>query len=450
MNPKKLISKSVIYPIVIAVLLAIAIVLPAFQRTEVDAAAVSRGTVREYVFEEETRTRLDVLRKVSSPITATVMRIEHNVGDTVDAGEVLTTVEDDEIINAINASKARVQELEARIEGLDTKVPKEAELAAAAEAVVAAEQVKKVAQTEKNKAQQELDYRQKQYARIKQAFEQDAISEEDYDLARHEYEIAQRDEAIGRLNVTLGEITKRIMELRRQAMEDSLADVDHLEKAYSYQIDQIRAELATLFHQAEKTYIKSPVTGVITSKHLDSEAFVEAGRPLMEIGDLDSIEIKSDVLSADIHRVVPGQDVIIEGAILDDKYIDATVNYIYPHGFTKISALGVEQQRFRVIIDFDNTERQLPPGADLDARIIVEQRDDVLYIPQAAVFTTAQGPAVFRVSNGRARLTHVTLGLSSEEIVEITEGLDEDNLIIIRPPIELEPDDRVIVRDANQ
>ena len=447
MKIRQLFTKKLIYPLVLVLLLAAAVLSPRLARLDVETATVSRGTVRDYVFEEETRTRLDVLRTVSAPIGGTMKRIEATVGDVLEAGAVLTTIEDDEIKHAIAAARSRIREIEARIEGLPTQVPKEPELQAAAAAVMAAVQMHKAVQAETLMAEEDLEFRRREYERARESYQKDAISGQDYDRARHEYALARQTVEFEQRRLQIVEIITRIAEFYQQTMHKSLGDIDHLETAYAAQIDQIGAELDTLSYQAEKTSVTVPLRGVVTRKYIDSEAVVSAGTPLVEIGDLATVEVKSDVLSADIARVKPGQKVILEGGILGDESMAATVNRIEPHGFTKVSALGIEQQRFRVIIDIDAAEHKLPPGADLDARIIVDEKDDVLYIPPGAMFTTPQGPAVFTVAKGRARLRHIAVGLYGDQRLEITDGLDEGDTVILRPPQDLEPGDRVALRN---
>ncbi len=443
MVKEKLLRKKILYPLIILLLITAVFLLPALSRKEVNMAVVERGAVREYVFEDETQTRLDVIRTVSAPLSGTLRRIEQETGDFVEAGQVISTIEDDEILHAIAAARAQVDELEAKIRDLSTQVPKHAELEAAAEAVKAAEEAEKKAELQQEKAARQLQFQTSHYGRIRGLHDKNVASQEQYDLAELEWELARKNFAVHERHSQLAGIKTRIAGLERDALEESLGDTRYLEKAYQAGIEQIKAELETLHYRAGKTNVKSPVSGVVTEKHLDSESVVQAGEPLLVIGDLDSIEIKTDILSADISLVEPGQRVVIEGDILGDRELLGTVRRIYPHGFTKISALGIEQQRFRTIVDFDNSEAKLPPGADLDVRIIIKERENTLYLPAAAVFMTVDGAAVFRVEEGRARITQVETGLAGDERIEVVSGLEEGDNVVMRPPPELEHNDRV-------
>lgn len=446
MQKAQILQKKVLYPVIIVLLIATVFIFPALTRIDVTTAVVQRGRVREYVFEDETETRLDVIRTIFAPLDGTLRRIELEVGDAVEAGQVVTTIEDDEIMYAVAGAEAKVRELEAKIEGLPAMVPKESELKAADAAVRAAEESGKAAKLQEEKTAEELEYQSRQYRRISGLHDKNVASDEQYDLARLRLALARKSLEVQKHFSNVAEIETRIAALELKAMEESLGDIAHLEKAYAAGIEQIRYELETLRYRAGKTRVKSPISGIITEKHLDSESVVHAGTALLRVGDMDTIEIKADILSADISLIEPGQTVIIEGDILGERHLTGMVRRIYPHGFTVISALGIEQQRFRTIIDFDNTEANLPPGADLDVRIIIGEREDTLYVPSAAIFMTADGPAVFLVKNGRARIRNVKTGLAGDEKVEVVSGLDEGNKVILRPPPELEPGNRVSIR----
>ncbi len=445
MKINRLFSKKHIYYVLPALLVVLAIAYPHLRRIEVQTAPAVRGTMREYVF-EEARTRLDVIRTVSAPLTGLARRIDLEVGDEVTAGQIITTMEDDEILHSIAKAKARIRELEARIENLTTTVPKEADLQAAANAVEASSAAVNIAGLQMEKSAAELNYQEKQYERVSRLLSSGVATQEEYDQVLYRLKLARSSHELQRRQIEISEIDTRIAALNLEAMEESLRDIDYMAEAYSAAIEQINAELDTLRLRASKTSITSPLSGILTAKHLDSETAVQAGAPLAEIGYPGSIEIKTDILSADIAPVRPGQEAVIQGGILGERTLEGVVGRIYPHGFTKVSALGIEQQRFRVIIAFDNSEARLPPGADVDVRIIIEQKENTLHVPAAAVFMTADGPAVFKSVNGTAVLTHIGTGLAGDDRIEVVSGLEEGDAVILRPPPELSHGSRIAAR----
>jgi HlyD family secretion protein len=181
--------------------------------------------------------------------------------------------------------------------------------------------------------------------------------------------------------------------------------------------------------------LRSPIEGVVLRRLRESEAVVPAGEPLMEIGNLDDLEIVSDLLSADAARVEPGQRVIIDrwGG---EGTLAGTVRRVEPSGFTKISALGVEEQRVNVIIDVASADRQrarLGDGYRVEVRIVIWEKDQVLKIPTSSLFRQEERWAVYRVEENRARERPVELGQRTSLEAEVLSGLEAGDRIIAYP-----------------
>ncbi len=143
----------------------------------------------------------------------------------------------------------------------------------------------------------------------------------------------------------------------------------------------------------------------------ESAEVVQPGDALIEVGDPSSLEIVVDVLSQDAVRIAPGDPVLLEGWG-GEQPLHATVRRVEPSAFTKVSALGVEEQRVNVIIDLDNSVSDRGTLGDqyrVDARIIVWQMDDALTVPTSAIFRHSNDWAVFVVDGGRAMLRTVRI-----------------------------------------
>jgi len=125
------------------------------------------------------------------------------------------------------------------------------------------------------------------------------------------------------------------------------------------------------------------------------------------------------------------------------------VTRIYPSGFKKISALGIEQQRVKILIGFDNGEAHLRPGTSVDIRVITELHEGVTAVPERATFKRDGGWAVFKVNGGKARLVPVTIGLKNDEWAEITEGVEPGDIIITERKNELEDGVRIAPMPLN-
>jgi HlyD family secretion protein len=167
----------------------------------------------------------------------------------------------------------------------------------------------------------------------------------------------------------------------------------------------------------------------------ESAGVVEAGQPLVEIGNPGELEIVVDFLSSDAVRIDPGQRVIIDEWGGNDL-LQGQVAKVEPYGFTKISALGIEEQRVNVVIDFtDPPERwsQLGHGFQVEVRVVLWENDAVLKVPLTALFRDGGGWAVFTVDEGRAWLQPVTIGHEADFEAEIVTGVSEGDVVIRYP-----------------
>jgi HlyD family secretion protein len=181
--------------------------------------------------------------------------------------------------------------------------------------------------------------------------------------------------------------------------------------------------------------LRSPVDGIVLRVLHESEAPVAAGTPLIEIGNPYQLEIVADLLSTDAVNVQPGCRVIITGWGGSEP-ISGHVRLVEPAGFTKISALGVEEQRVNVLIDFDDTGGETPvlgDGYRAEVSIIVWERAGVLKIPTSALFRTGDVWTVFAVRDGRATQTTVQIGRRNAIEAEVLSQLVEGDRVIVHP-----------------
>jgi len=196
--------------------------------------------------------------------------------------------------------------------------------------------------------------------------------------------------------------------------------------------------------------VTSPVAGFILRVPQESERVVVAGTPLVEVGDPDRLEIVTDLLSADAVRVRPGADVLIEdwGG---ERPLKGRVRLVEPYGFTKISSLGVEEQRVNVVIDFAEPREawlRLGHGYRATVRIVTSAAPNVLRVPISAIFRTGREWSVFVIdSGGRARLKMVNAGRMNDEEAEIVSGLAVGVRVILHPSDKVEDGVRVRERD---
>lgn len=183
--------------------------------------------------------------------------------------------------------------------------------------------------------------------------------------------------------------------------------------------------------------MRSPVRGQVLRLLQQSERVVTAGTPILQVGHPSQLEIVSDVLSTE--AVKPGDPVFIENWG-GEGILRVKVRTVESSGFTKISALGVEEQRVNVVMDFVDPPGRLGDGYRVDVRIIVWEANDVLMVPASALFRRSEGWSVFTIENGRARTRDVELGHHNAQQAEILKGLPEGTEVILHPGNQLTGD----------
>lgn len=177
--------------------------------------------------------------------------------------------------------------------------------------------------------------------------------------------------------------------------------------------------------------VTAPAAGRVLRVLRDSAGPIAAGTPLLEIGDPHAIEIVVDVLSSDATRIRPGMTATIEG--WGGEPFTARVATVEPSAFTRISALGVEEQRVKVVLEANAPPAALGDGFRVDARITVWRHTSVLTVPSSAVFREHDRWAVYAIEEGRARLRHLEVGHRGRLAVEVTAGLPGGTTVIVHP-----------------
>ena len=181
--------------------------------------------------------------------------------------------------------------------------------------------------------------------------------------------------------------------------------------------------------------LRAPVSGTVLRVMRRDAGVVQAGAPLLELGDPGSLEVVVDVLTREAVGIAPGAPVEISGWG-GDRSLAAHVQRVEPSAFTRISALGVEEQRVNVVIRLDAPRQDwaaLGDGFRVEALIVVWRADDVLGVPASAVFRAGEGWAVYAIERGRARLTAVEVGRRNERQVQVVSGLAAGARVVLHP-----------------
>jgi HlyD family secretion protein len=179
--------------------------------------------------------------------------------------------------------------------------------------------------------------------------------------------------------------------------------------------------------------LRAPASGKILRVHIQSEAIVAAGTAILEIGDPERLEIVAEFLSEDAAQFRPGAEVRLTG--WGGQSLAGRVRTVEPSGYLKISALGVEEQRVNVIIDLNEppADQVLGDGFRIDAAVTVWSSPDVLQVPVSALFRDQGAWSVFRVADGRAKLTRVELGHKNQSQAAVNSGLSADDRVVLYP-----------------
>lgn len=251
-----------------------------------------------------------------------------------------------------------------------------------------------------------------------------------------------------------GLTTQQSLEARRNLVvsaEESLNAAQYATAAANAELDRARARLmpTRLAPEGKVIEVLAPVDGVVLRLFRESEGVVPAGERLLEIGDPSHVEIVADLLSTDAVKVKPGMRVDVEhwGG---DTPLAAWVERVEPAGFTKVSALGVEEQRVNVIIDFEDDRaawRAMGDGFRVEARIAIWEAEDVVRVPTSALFRVGDQWAVYVVQNGRARRVMLELGQRTATDAEVKKGLNAGQQVVLHPPDTLTDNARVVVRE---
>jgi len=211
------------------------------------------------------------------------------------------------------------------------------------------------------------------------------------------------------------------------------------------------AKLAIAAQPGSRAVVKldSPVSGKVLRIPEKSERVVAAGEPLLVVGNAEDLEIVIDFLSTEAVKIKPGMPVLIEGWGGDEP-LQAKVRIVEPYAFTKVSALGVEEQRVNVIADFTGSHATLADAFRIEARVIIWQSDNVLKVPVSALFRVQDGWAVFIVDNKRARQRTIDVGQRNAREVEILAGLEANERVILHPSNDISDGARVKEKAARR
>lgn len=387
--------------IAIAAAIAIVTLRPAPQLVE--TGTVSKG-VMEVVVREEGRTEIHERYVVSAPVTGYMPRLNFHVGDELRNGELI-----------VNLQPSRSAALDPR-----SRAQAEAEAERAAAALQAAH-------TNAEAARARADFAEQEHQRLKELFETGTVSRQVLDNA--EYQLRDARAHLRSAEFTI-DVAQHELDAARTRLEYSGSTPD--------------SELA------DTIAVRAPTGGVILEVERESEGVVNAGEAIVAIGDPETLEAQIDVLSADAVQIEAGMPVrLVRWG--GDAPLDGRVRLIEPVGFTKISALGVEEQRVRVRVELISPRdvwQRLGDGYRVEAEFLLWQADSVLRVPAGALFKQENRWMAFVIRDGRAYAQPVEIGHRGEQWAEVISGLAEGDKVVLYPDASLREAVRVKERNS--
>lgn len=382
-------SKKIAYVLGALVLAALLVWSLAPQPLLVEAATAKSGSM-QVTIEEEGVTRVKHRYIVSAPVAGYLHRIDRSVGDNVAAGAVLATLEP--LPSSVLDPRARA-EAQARV-------------SAAQASLHSAEQQVAAARADADFAGSEL--RRKQPLANKGAISAEELSE---------------TQALQRRAAAVLQSAQFAVEVAR------------------YELDAARTMLQYSGRKngnSERMPLTAPISGAILKRFKESEGVVAAGTPLLELGESHTLEVAVDALSADAVRIAPGTEVLLKR--WGGDVLDARVRLVEPIGFTKTSALGVDEQRVWIIVDILSPPERwqaLGDGYRVEASFLLWQDDDVLMIPDAAMFKVDGQWSCFVIERGRAKLRQLQIGERNGLEVQVLGGVSEGEQVVVYPDEQL-------------
>jgi HlyD family secretion protein len=371
----------------------------------VDLATLTKGPM-EVTIDDEAKTRVRHVYVVSAPIAGKVLRISppRHVGDQVAVDETIAVMQP--TVPSFHDARTH-EELQA--------------------ALAASEAAMTLAEAEARRIEAALKFSRTELQRAESLARTEAISAKVLDKARFEVETSEAALASAKAQVEVRRNERASVAARLGEPSGSVPQSD----------------------PACCIQLPAPVAGTILKIIQESEAVVQAGAPLIEIGDPRNLEIVADLLSTDAVRIKPGASVRIDG--WGGSPLRGRVTRVDPAGFVKVSALGIEEQRVRTIIDFVDPPEAWPQLGH-DYRVIVHvtiwSAQDVLMVPVAALFRKGEDWAVFAVRDGVARATAIKIGQRNGRMAEVQSGLAAGDRMVLHPSDRVKDGVTVAERDV--
>lgn len=422
----------------------------------VQCASARRETIRELI-DEQAQTRLPLTHLITMPYDGRIDAVTLAEGAIVKKGQLVAQIVPIDPQLNVQDAQANIARLDAAIKESGDKTVEKTGLKQSLEYVASMQATVQAAEARVEAGLAKLDYANKNLRRIRTLRETNSASEDQLNAAEVQQVEADVDYRQDQLVLKALQSMMAATVLVPTVVEQYMARKD-LSVAV-LQNEKVQAEVRLTRDQRDllRGQMKSPVDGTVLERLETNERSVAAGTILLKIGDLNELEVEADILSQDVVRVREGQTVEIYGPAVGLAGARGTVAKIYPTGFTKVSSLGVEQQRVKVVVAFADGElrrleqsQALGVGYRVRVRIFTAEQSGALVVPRSALFRGPDGGwQVYAVRDGRARLASVKVGLMNDQRVQIADGVADGELVVLAPESTLVDGTRVNPAEQN-
>ena len=414
--------------------------------TQVKVVHPRRTEIHES-FSEPGKTRLEKDWKITMPIDGRIFRIELEVGDKVTSGRKLVHFDATLLELSHKEAKAVVDELKSEIQVHEYDKLEQTALEESRVAIKAADEALKAAQAQVDAEKARYERASRELVRKIELSRSDAISQselEDYELAEETALIELRRQQFLRaaMNAILA-----AYKLGPQFINEWLGRKGLKKEVLVNQLIQARARLEKIEYRLNLVRIVSPINGVVLEKYQQGDASLSAGTPLLLIGNPNNMEVEVEILTQDATRISQGTPVELN-ASKSGKVYQGRVKLVEPAGFTKLSSLGVEQQRVNAIVEFDSPPDEIGVGYRLQAKFVTDKKKNALVLPRYSILQNAQGEYfVFKVADNALVKQFVEIGLKNDLEMEIEEGIKEGDSVVAAPDASMESGDSVAITE---
>ncbi|MCA9071399.1 MAG: efflux RND transporter periplasmic adaptor subunit, partial [Planctomycetaceae bacterium] len=405
--------------------------------------------------EEQAKTRLPKIYRITMPLEGRVLPIDLTAGDPVAKGQVVAELETSDLATAVEEGKARVTQLEKRIiENDDARLERNA-LRQFDKFLESMDHTVRSAKEQTTASKAKVEFAEAEFQRQKNLKEKNVSSDREFAEAELLLKESHVDYAKDNLTLSSLESIRSAMTIGRETIEKYIEKKSLQHEVLQQELNEAKLQLDQLERNLARGVLVSEIDGTVLERHISNKTMLGPGELLLEIGDLNQLEVEAEILSEDAVIMRRKMPVEIVGPSIGTPPLTGTVKRIEPQGFTKISSLGVEQQRVRVIIDFDSGEladlknrgRELGADYRVRVRIFTGQKSNTISIPRSALFRGSQGNwQVFVVRDGKAHRVEVEVGLLNDFRAEILKGVQADEQVIIAPEASLEDGEKVTPR----